>query len=213
MRRQLDEKGSALLQEDVRKAGLSLSVGATVEEILGEAGVVSGVRLAGDKVIPADLALLSAGVRPNTRLAETAGIRVDRFILADAHMETSAEGIYACGDCAAFDGQSFAIWAQASEMGRVAGINAVGDEAIYTPVIPSNAFNGLGISLFSVGDNGGNKEKQYKTLEIHDAAKGVYEKLYFVNNRFSGGILMGDVSKSAALLEAYRNGDPLEKLL
>jgi NAD(P)H-nitrite reductase large subunit len=80
-------------------------------------------------------------------------------------------------------------------------------------VIPSNAFNGLGLSLFAVGDNGGDASKQYKIFEINDEAKGLYEKLYFVNNRFSGGILIDDVAKSPRLLEAYAKGESLEALL
>jgi NAD(P)H-nitrite reductase large subunit len=128
-------------------------------------------------------------------------------------METSAADVYACGDCAAYDGKNYGIWMQAVEMGKTAGINAVGDEAIYNPVTPSNAFNGLGLSLFAVGDNGGDESKQYKTFEVCDEAKGLYEKLYFVNNRFSGGILIGNVTKAPALLNAYETGESLESML
>ena len=121
--------------------------------------------------------------------------------------------IYACGDCAEFNGVNFAIWGQAIEMGKAAGINAVGDEYKYEAFIPSNAFNGMGTSLFAIGDNGKDPNKVYKTFEVYDAAKNTYEKLYFVNNRFCGGTLMGDVSKVAKLLEGYKNQDPITKFL
>jgi NAD(P)H-nitrite reductase large subunit len=164
-------------------------------------------------MIDAGLVLFSTGNKQNVQLAVAAGIEADRSIKVNERMETSAPDVYACGDCAAYAGQNHGIWMQAVEMGKTAGINAVGDEAVYAPVVPSNAFSGLGLSLFAVGDNGGDASKQYKTFEIQDAAKGFYEKLYFVNNRFTGGILIGDVSKSARLLQAYANEDSLESLL
>jgi NAD(P)H-nitrite reductase large subunit len=200
MQRQLDACASAILKEGAEKAGMTVYVGIGVLEILSADGRAAGVKLTDGTVIDADLVLLSTGNKQNIQLAAAAGIKADRSIEVNARMETSAADVYACGDCAAYEGVNYGIWMQAVEMGKTAGINAVGDEAVYTPVLPSNVFNGLGLSLFSVGDNGGDASKQYKTFEIRDAAKGFYKKLYFVNNRFSGGILIGDVSKSARLL-------------
>lgn len=98
-------------------------------------------------------------------------------------------------------------------MGKVAGANAAGDDAVYKTITPATAFNGMGTFLFAVGDPGSNPEKKYKSVEIYDEAKGTYEKLYFINNRFTGGILIGDVSKSARLLSAYKNQETMDKLL
>ncbi|MDR2296496.1 MAG: FAD-dependent oxidoreductase [Clostridiales Family XIII bacterium] len=213
MRRQLDARASALLKAGAEKAGVTVFIGTGVSEILSAGGRAAGVKLADGTMIDAGLVLLSTGNKQNAELAARAGIEADRSIKVNERMETSAPDVYACGDCAAYAGQNYGIWMQAVEMGKTAGINAVGDEAVYAPVIPSNAFSGFGLSLFAVGDNGGDASKRYKTLEIQDEAKGFHEKLYFVNNRFSGGILIGDVSKSARFLEAYANGDSLESLL
>jgi NAD(P)H-nitrite reductase large subunit len=213
MQRQLDARASAILKEGAEKAGVAVHTGIGVAEILSNGGKATGVKLADGSVINADLVLLSTGNMQNAQLAAAAGIKADRSIEVNERMETSAADVYACGDCAAYKGRNYGIWMQAIEMGRTAGINAVGDEATYETVIPSNAFTGFGLSLFAVGDNGGDAAKKYKTFEIYDAAKGLYEKLYFVNNRFSGGILIGNVTKSARFLEAYRNEESLESLL
>ncbi|MDR2355597.1 MAG: FAD-dependent oxidoreductase [Clostridiales Family XIII bacterium] len=213
MQRQLDAQGSAILKAGAEKVGVTVHIGTGVAEILSAGGRAAGIRLADGTEIEAGLVLLSTGNRQNIRLATLAGIKADRSIEVNARMETSAPDVYACGDCAAYEGMNYGIWMQAVEMGKTAGINAVGDEAVYTPVVPSNAFSGLGLSLFAVGDNGGDAAKQYKTFEIRDAAKGFYEKFYFVNNRFSGGILIGDVSRSARLLEAYTNKESLESMM
>lgn len=212
MNKQLDEKGSELLKAATEKSGIRVITNTGIEEISGD-GKATGVKLVDGTFVNGELVILSTGVRQNIGLAKDIGIETGRSIKVNEKMETSVKDIYACGDCAEYNGVNYAIWGQAVEMGKAAGINAVGDEYKYEAFIPSNAFNGMGTSLFAVGDNGKDPEKVYKTFEVYDGAKNIYEKLYFVNNRFCGGILMGDVSKSARLLEGYKNQDPITKFL
>ena len=212
MDKQLDTKGAALLREIVETAGIRLSLGLAPEKIEGEVAV-SGVRLSDGTVLPAQMVLFSTGIKANLDLAGTAGIATEKHIPVNEKMETGIPGIYACGDCASYNGVSIGIWSQAVEMGKVAGANAAGETLVYEPIIPSNSFNGMGTSLFSIGDPGRDPERKYKSIEIIDDAKGTYEKLYFLNNRFCGGILIGDVAKAPRLTEAFKNQDPVEKLL
>ncbi len=212
MNKQLDEKGSELLRAATEKSGIRVITNTGIEEITGN-GKVTGVKLVDGTNVNGELVILSTGVRQNIQLAVSIGIETGRSIKVNERMETSVKDIYACGDCAEYDGVNYAIWGQAVEMGKAAGINAVGDEYKYEAFIPSNAFVGMGTSLFAVGDNGKDPEKIYKTFEVCDAAKNTYEKLYFVNNRFCGGILMGDVTKSGKLMEGYKKQDPITKFL
>ena len=80
-------------------------------------------------------------------------------------------------------------------MGKVAGANAAGDSLTYETVSAGLSFNGMETSLFAIGDNGKDENKKYKTVEFSDEQKQTYEKYYFVNNRLSGAILIGDTSK------------------
>lgn len=212
MNKQLDEKGSELLRATTEKSGIRVITNTAIEEISGD-GKATGVKLVDGTVVTGELVMLSTGIRQNIGLAKAIGIETGRSIKVNEKMETSIKDIYACGDCAEFNGVNYAIWGQAVEMGKAAGINAVGDEYRYQAFTPSNAFTGMGTSLFAVGDNGKDPAKVYKTFEVYDGAKNTYEKLYFVNNRFCGGILLGDVSKSARLLEGYENRDPITKFL
>ena len=212
MNRQLDERGSELLRAATEKSGIRVITNTGIEEIAGD-GKTTGVKLVDGTMVSADLVICSTGVRQNIGLAKEIGIETGRSIKVNEKMETSEKGIYACGDCAEYNGVNYAIWGQAVEMGKAAGINAAGDEYQYEAFIPSNAFSGMGTSLFAVGDNGKDPEKVYKTFELYDGAKNTYEKLYFVNNRFCGGILIGDVSKSARLLDAYKKQDPITDFL
>ena len=210
MNKQLDDRGSELLRSATEKAGIRVITNTGIEEITGD-GKATGVKLVDGTAVNGELIICSTGVRQNIGLAAAIGIETGRSIKVNEKMETSVKDIYACGDCAEFSGLNFAIWGQAVEMGKAAGANAAGDEYKYEAFIPSNAFTGMGTSLFAVGDNGKDPAKVYKTFEVYDAAKSTFEKLYFVNNRFCGGILIGDVSKSARLLEGYKNQEPITK--
>ena len=141
--------------------------------------------------------IVSCGVRANSALAKEAGIETDRAIVVNKKMETNIPFVYACGDCAQFEGVNYAIWPEAQEQGRIAGANAVGDTTEYTGVSAGLSFHGMNTALYAIGDNGKNPNLVYRTAEFKDPARKQYEKYYFVNGRLSGAILLGDVSRMA----------------
>jgi len=60
------------------------------------------VRVDDGSVLPADLVVMGVGVRPRLTLAEKAGVRIDKGVVVDASLKTSAESIWAAGDIARF---------------------------------------------------------------------------------------------------------------
>ena len=83
--------------------GSDVRLGTAVGRIVGEAGKVVAVETAAGDRISADLAVIGIGVTPNVALAEGAGATIDNGILVNDFMESGVAGLYAIGDCVAFD--------------------------------------------------------------------------------------------------------------
>lgn len=194
MGRQLDASAGELLKDIGGECGINIRTGIQVEEILGEERVTA-VRLKGGEEIPADMVIISSGVRANIGLAEQMGLETDRGVVVNGRMETSMADVYACGDCAQFQNINYAIWPEAVEQGKVAGANAAGEEVEYEQVPAALTFNGMNTALYAVGDTGKNPNLVYKTVEFKDMGRKQYKKYYFLNNRLCGVILIGDVAE------------------
>ncbi len=218
MGRQLDETAGRILMELASSQGITIKTGVQIEEICGTADKTTGtdspfVRLATGEAFPADLVIVSAGIRANTQLAADAGLKTSRAIIVNAQMETSHPDIFACGDCAEYQGTNLALWPEAVEQGRIAGANAAGDSLTYTGVSAALTFSGMNTSLYAAGDNGRNPNLLYKTVEFKDMEKEQYRKYYFLNNRLCGVILIGDLSSMAQASGLLERHAPFEEVI
>lgn len=201
MPRQLDEETGRRLIEAGDKYGVKIMTGVQISELVGEERV-RAVRLADGVELPADIVIISAGVRPTIGIAQKAGVQCERAVLVNANMETNLSDVLACGDCAVFGGVNYQLWGEAAEQGRIAGANAAGDRLQYKPVPYGVDFHGFNCGgLFAIGDvgkGGGN----YRMVEFRDEFEGSYRKYWFDGNRLCGGILFGSTEKVQTLSDS-----------
>lgn len=209
MGRQLDDQAAAVLLDACAKSEVRVETGVQIQAIQG-GETVTGVELGSGEVIPADLVILSTGVRANTAVAQAAGVEVDRAIVVNQRMETNLPGVYACGDCAQYQGVNYALWPEAQEQGKTAGACATGELSQYQPIRPILNFHGMNTEVFSMGDPGKTPGVEYKTLEIRDGEN--LQRLYFTGNRLCGVILVGDLSQMADLMAAVEEQRPFQQL-
>ena len=96
------------------------------------------VTLDDDSVLPAQLVVMGVGVRPNTALAEAAGLKVDKGVVVDEFLKTSAPDVYAAGDIARYPvpggTQRIEHWVVAQQQGDVVARNMLGRSERFTSV-------------------------------------------------------------------------------
>jgi nitrite reductase (NADH) large subunit len=189
--RQLDPDGAAILKNRIESRGIDIVLGVKTVEILGRE-TVSGILLDSGETISGDIVLVSAGMRSNTELALETGIKVNRGVVVDGHLRTSADDVYAVGDVAEFEGTVYGIIPAALEQARIAATNILGEEhGVYTGTIPSNTLRIVDVDLTSLGLVNP-EEPKYDEIKKIDEKKGVYKKLVLDKGKIVGAILLGD---------------------
>ena len=194
--RQLDDNASAMLEDICNNAGVHIVTGAKIAKITEDAVVLED-----GTEYEAQLVIMSTGMRPYTKVAEDSGIAVDKWVVADSGMRTNVPDVFAAGDCIIVNGQPQAFWAQAVATGRVAGANAAGDSLEYEKLGSSLVMEVCGTSVFALGTNGKDPDREFRAVEKMDQKAGLYEKYYFADDRLEGVILVGDISKMGEMTE------------
>jgi nitrite reductase (NADH) large subunit len=185
--RQLDVTGGGRLQKIMEGMGFSFRLGAKTQEIKGE-DRASGVLLEGGELLPAEMVIVSAGVRPNLELAKALNLDHDKGVKVDEQMRTNQSGIYAAGDVAEFKGMPYGIWTAATEQGQIAGTNMAGGNALYKGTVMANTLKVIGIDLASAGNIDAENKLESKVLTDEKA----YKKIVLENDQIVGCIMLGD---------------------
>lgn len=191
MERQLDPTAGALLQKDLENRGIRVICNAHTKAILGH-GHVEAIALEDGTTLGADLVVMAAGIRPETRLATDAGLHVERGIVVDEGMQTSDPNIWAIGECVEHDGAVYGLVAPLFDMAKVLAkrMAETGTDARFVAPTLSTKLKVTGVDLFSVGDfrDGDDRED----IVFHDPAQGLYKRIILQNDRVIGAVMYGD---------------------
>jgi len=203
--RQLDEEGAQVLQSRLEAMGLRILTGAATEAVLGHERA-TGVRLKDGCVVDGQVVLISTGIRSRVELAREAGLEVNRGLVVDERLRTSAAGVYAAGDVAEFKGVVHGIIPAAIEQAQVAAANMVAaDSATYSGTVPATTLKIVGIDLTSLGEATATGD-EFVILREVDPASGVYRRLTLRDGKIIGAILLGDTRDVRALKKLIATG-------
>lgn len=200
--RTFGEEAGRWFQAKLEEHGVEFHGGEELEAFEGD-GRVSAVVTKSGLSIECDLVVVGAGVRPDAMLADRAGIEVDGAIVCDSKLRTSAEGIYAAGDCCSYEsvvhGRRIHVehWDVAMQQGIHAARNMLGEDADYD-VVPY-FFSDLAdwASLEYVGPAQDWDEEIWRG----DREGGEFSVWYLKDGRVAGAL---SVERSEDLAEARR---------
>lgn len=202
--RQLDTEGAARLQHIFENMNFTFRLGTTTRKITGDDRVEQVILENGD-ILPTEMVIISAGVRPNLELAKMLGLNTDKGILVDEFMQTSQTDIFAAGDVIEFEGRTYGIWPAAMEQGKVAGINISGGKAAYAGTTLSNILKVAGIDLASAGEI--DEENRFESKIVTSAD--IYKKVVIDNGRVIGCIMLGDRKNFNRINKAISSGEDI----
>lgn len=212
LERQLDRTSGLMLQNALEQRGLTFRLAAQTQALLGDGqGRVNAVQLADGEQIAADLVVMAAGIRPNTELAEQAGLPCNRGILVNDTLQTFDPRIYAIGECVSHRGIAYGLVAPLFEQARVCANHlAQLGFARYSGSVTSTKLKVTGIDLFSAGDFLGAEGTESITLS--DPISGVYKKLVIRQDVLVGACLYGDTTDGHWYLQQIREGTSVSEI-
>jgi nitrite reductase (NADH) large subunit len=212
LERQLDPVAAGLLEKSLSERGLAFRLNTSTTEILSnDAGEVTGVRFSDGSEQPADLVVMAAGIRPNTQLAQEAGLYCNRGIVVSDGLQTYDPRVYAVGECASHRGIAYGLVAPLFEQAKICANHlAHYGIGIYQGSVSSTKLKVTGIDLFSAGNFMGGEGTE--EIVLSDPAGGVYKKLVIQDEKLVGACLYGDTADGGWYFKLLKDGRKIDDL-
>ena len=210
----LDSKASDLVEAIVRKAGVNIVTGQSVQKITGKLEndtVVGGVVLTKGNTVVCDMVIVAIGVIPRTELVIGTAVKTNRGIVVDNYMQTNLPNIYASGDVAeAYDfilnqNRLLPLWPLAVLEGKVAGYNMAGKKTDYSGGTNMSSLKYFGIPIVSIGLANPKDDPLLEILSVQDLSKSIYKKIVLKSNIIVGMTLLGDIERAGTYYYLMKN--------
>jgi nitrite reductase (NADH) large subunit len=211
MEAQLDPTGAAILLSQMQSMGVKIHLSKSTTKIVSEGGRVSGLEFKDGTSLPCDMLVISAGIKPNSELGTRAGLTVERAIVTDNRMRAVDDmNIYVVGECAQHRGRVYGLVAPLWDQAKVFADHITGHnvKSEYHGSKLATKLKVMGVELASMGLTAPQDEAD-EIIQFSEPKHGTYKKLIVRDGRLVGGILMGDISKAAFLMQAFDRNTPL----
>jgi nitrite reductase (NADH) large subunit len=131
-------------------------------------------------------------------------------VVVDDHLRTSADNIFALGECAEHRGICYGLVEPAYEQAGVLARHLAARDAAYQGSVVATNLKVSGVSVFSAGDFLGSDESE--SILLSDIRRGTYRKLVISDGRLTGAVLIGDTTDALWYLEMIRNRKPVASI-
>ena len=212
----LDEKSSKRVKKHLENNEIRFHLENTVVRAVSKGKQITAVELKDGSKLKCDLLILAVGVRPQTELAEKAGLEVNRGIITDTKtMQTSNPDIYAAGDCCVsvdmLDGSKkiIALWPNAVQQGRVAGAQMSGGEEVIDGTYSVNAIDFFGLRICTCGLINASGEQYCDKTESNGDC---YKRLVFEGDKLVGFVLINSSQNAGIYTNLISNKVSLDTL-
>lgn len=211
---QLDEAGGKVLGQTIAKLGITARTATSTKELLGHVSV-NGVKFGDGTEIPADMVVISAGIRPNAELAKECGVACDKAILVDDQLRTSDPSVFGVGECVQHNGMIYGLvaplWEQTKVLAKV--LTGVDATAAYSGSKIATKLKVMGVELASMGRINDLKPTD-EVVQFAEPSRDVYWKAIIRDGKVSAACLLGDLGPADDLMRLFQvGGDVPERRL
>lgn len=170
-----DQGGSSFIAKAAQAMGVTIVTMTEIQEITGDDGHVTGVLLSDGRSLSADVVIFAVGMRPNTALANQAGITLHgRHVKVDNRLQTNRENIFAGGDLVVAPCVVTGLlvpsttWPDAVLQGSIAAYGMMGQTRVYPGVIGHTVSHFFGFDIASCGILQGPSKRKTIVVESPD---------------------------------------------
>ncbi len=212
--RMIDSDMSEKVAEILKKHGIKLVFKDTVKSVNGK-NIVKGVTLSKNK-IACDMVVLAIGVLPNVEIVKGSGIKFNHGIIVDSKMQTNKKDIFAAGDiaevCEQIEGKqgSFAIWPNAIEQGRIAGLNIAGRNTKYDGAEVVNVLDVFDIPVVAMGRT---SHQIGKCKVISRFTPQSFKKILLKNNKIVGLQYINTIRNAGTFYSLMKKGSDISSFV
>ncbi len=206
MEQQLDPQAGAILKHTIEAMDINVHLKKLTKAALGD-NEVTGLAFEDGSTLECDMIVIATGITPNSEMGSRWGLTTERGIVVDDQLRTSDPDIYAVGECAQHRGRVYGLVAPLWEQAKVLADHITGADcdAAYEGSKIATKLKVMGVELASMGVIAEDGEHE-DVVQFLEPKRGVYKKLIIRDGRLVGGILMGDISKAAYLMQAFDRG-------
>ena len=210
----VDDQAGNLILDELVAHGLEVKLATEVVGFSGD-GQVKAASLSDGTEIPCDLAIVGIGVLPALSFVPRDKIQVDLGILVNNYMQTNIPQIYAAGDVAELVDIARntpwvnAIWPEAVNQGRIAGMNMAGREVAYPGSLGRNTIRVFNMDVMAGGLVNPPSDGSYDVLTSVDKRDKTYRKLVFRKDKLVGLMMVNKIEQGGILLSLVRNRTPV----